>query len=192
MQPSWQTLTHIAAFLVQAALEAMLAARCQDNDGEQWQQLQVGLLTCRTLNVPASPPVQALLPCAAANVLHASVSTVITWSMHIIRCRPYNYRATPRCPPQPQLVPPSGPVVAPAPSAPSAAGGGGPLSGLIADDNAAVGGLAAALGSLERSLGALGAAVRASRMGGGPCSRPADWDQLQVGCTAACRLRPYT
>ena len=75
-----------------------------------------------------------------------------------------------------------------APSAAGAAAGGGaaaagaasgPLKGFIADDKAAVGGVAVALGGLEGCLRALAAAVRAQGLHPGRPSQ--DWDQLQVG-----------
>ncbi|GLC34094.1 hypothetical protein PLESTM_000152500 [Pleodorina starrii] len=63
----------------------------------------------------------------------------------------------------------------------SAAAAGGPLTPLVADDNAALNVLRAALGGLERSLGALHATVVAQGINR---SRPADWDQLQVHARA--------
>ncbi|KAG2423297.1 hypothetical protein HXX76_015446 [Chlamydomonas incerta] len=54
----------------------------------------------------------------------------------------------------------------------------GPLKGFIVDDNAAAGGVAAALGGLEACLRALAAAVRAQGLHPGRPS--ADWDQLQA------------
>ncbi|PNW72988.1 hypothetical protein CHLRE_14g614450v5 [Chlamydomonas reinhardtii] len=74
-----------------------------------------------------------------------------------------------------------------APSAAGAAAGGGaaaagaasgPLKGFIADDKAAVGGVAVALGGLEGCLRALAAAVRAQGLHPGRPSQ--DWDQLQA------------
>ncbi|KAG2447637.1 hypothetical protein HYH02_007555 [Chlamydomonas schloesseri] len=64
----------------------------------------------------------------------------------------------------------------------AAATANGPLKGFIAEDNAAVGAVAAALGGLEGCLRALAAAVRAQGL---HPSRPSpDWDQLQAHARA--------